>query len=92
MMRIVAALLVAITAGCAPRPAPAVIAPRIAPEVLADRLAQADRLAARGCYLCLKEAAAAYAALLGETHDHTARTAEEGYAAALLHLLIAAGA
>jgi tetratricopeptide (TPR) repeat protein len=74
MMRIVAALLVAITAGCAPRPARAVIAPRIAPEVLADRLARADRLAARGCYLCLKEAAAAYAALLGETHDATAVT------------------
>jgi len=53
---------------CAPRPVP-VAAPRIAPEVLATRLAEADRLAARGCYLCLKEAAAAYSSLLTESDD-----------------------
>ena len=57
-----------VTVGCAPRPVP-VAAPRIAPEVLAARLAEADRLAARGCYLCLKEAAAAYASLLTESDD-----------------------
>jgi tetratricopeptide (TPR) repeat protein len=45
------------------------VTPRIAPEVLAARLAEADRLASRGCYLCLKEAAAAYAALLADTDD-----------------------
>ena len=54
--------------GCTPRAVP-VVAPRIAPEVLAVRLAEADRLASRGCYLCLKEAAAAYHALLSETDD-----------------------
>ena len=57
-----------VTVGCAPRPVP-VAAPRIAPEVLAARLAEADRLASRGCYLCLKEAAAAYASLLTESDD-----------------------
>jgi len=39
------------------------------PEQLATRLAEADRLATRGCYLCLKEAAAAYAALLDLSDD-----------------------
>lgn len=67
-MRIGLGLLLCLSLACAPRPIH-VAAPRMAPEVLAERLAQADRLAARGCYLCLKEAAAAYAALLGETHD-----------------------
>jgi tetratricopeptide (TPR) repeat protein len=66
--RYLAFLALAVTLGCAPRPVP-VAAPRIAPEVLAARLSEADRLASRGCYLCLKEAAAAYAALLGETDD-----------------------
>ena len=37
--------------------------------MVAARLAEADRLASRGCYLCLKEAASAYAALLGESGD-----------------------
>lgn len=46
----------------------------MSPDELAARLAEADRLASRGCYLCLKEAAAAYAALLAETDDLTART------------------
>ena len=69
-MRIASAVVLLTTLACAPRPVP-VAAPRIAPEVLAARLAEADRLAARGCYLCLKEAAAAYAALLSETGDST---------------------
>jgi tetratricopeptide (TPR) repeat protein len=68
--RYVAFLALAITLGCAPRPVPVAI-PRLAPDVLAARLAEADRLATRGCYLCLKEAAAAYTALLGETDDRT---------------------
>ena len=72
-MRVVTAVVLAIAVGCTPRPAP-VVAPRMAPEVLAARLAEADRLASRGCYLCLKEAAAAYAAILVETDDRTALT------------------
>ena len=62
----------ALSLGCTPRPA-VVVAPRISPEVLAARLAEADGLASRGCYLCLKEAAAAYAALLAETDELTVR-------------------
>jgi tetratricopeptide (TPR) repeat protein len=38
-------------------------------EALAAGLGEADRLASRGCYLCLKEAAAAYAALLDLSDD-----------------------
>src|SRR5688500_11138957 len=41
----------------------------MSPVLLATQLAAADRLAARGCYLCLKEAAAAYAALLEQSDD-----------------------
>ena len=67
-MRPVTVIVLAFALGCAPRPAP-VVAPRIAPEVLAARLAEADRLASRGCYLCLKEAAAAYASLLADADD-----------------------
>jgi tetratricopeptide (TPR) repeat protein len=59
---------------CAPRLAP-IAAPRIPAEVLAVRLAEADRLASRGCYLCLKEAAAAYDALLADTDDARVLTA-----------------
>ena len=44
----------------------------MAPDVLAARLYEADQLASRGCYLCLKEAAAAYAAILADTDDRTA--------------------
>ena len=69
-MLVLAALIALVVGACTPRPAPVAV-PRIAPEVLAARLAEADRLASRGCYLCLKEAAAAYAALLGETDDRT---------------------
>ena len=57
---------------CTPRPVP-IAAPRIAPEVLAARLAEADRLASRGCYLCLKEAAAAYASLLADSDPPSPR-------------------
>jgi tetratricopeptide (TPR) repeat protein len=68
MLRLLAVVALALSLGCAPRPAP-VVAPRISPEVLASRLAEADRLASRGCYLCLKEAAAAYASLLADSDD-----------------------
>jgi tetratricopeptide (TPR) repeat protein len=62
------AIVLAGLLACAPRPAP-VAAPRITAEQLAVQLAEADRLASRGCYLCLKEAAAAYAALLALSDD-----------------------
>jgi hypothetical protein len=64
----IAVLALLAVAGCSPRPAP-IAAPRIPPEVLASRLSEADGLASRGCYLCLKEAAAAYAALLADSDD-----------------------
>jgi tetratricopeptide (TPR) repeat protein len=67
-MKIVIGLVLALSVGCAPRPVP-VVAPRITLEALATRLAEADRLASRGCYLCLKEAAAAYASLLADSDD-----------------------
>lgn len=70
-MRLVIVLALASAVACAPRATP-VVAPRITAEELTSRLAEADRLASRGCYLCLKEAAAAYAALLAETDDRTA--------------------
>jgi hypothetical protein len=68
-MRIVIGIVLGISLACAPRPAPIVAAARIAPEVLAARLAEADRLASSGCYLCLKEAAAAYAGLLADSDE-----------------------
>ncbi len=43
------------------------VAPAIAPEDLAARLAAADSLAAHGCYLCLRDAAAEYERLLALT-------------------------
>ena len=67
-MRVVACLFLVCIAGCTPPPA-RIIAPRITPEQLAVQLAEADRLASRGCYLCLKEAAAAYSALLTLSDD-----------------------
>ena len=67
-MRLAVALLLVSLAACGPPPAP-VVAPKITPEQLAIQLNQADRLASRGCYLCLKEAAAAYSALLALSDD-----------------------
>ena len=60
MLRRLALISLAWSLGCTPRPA-VVVAPRLPPEVVAARLAEADRLASHGCYLCLKEAGAAYA-------------------------------
>ncbi len=66
-----AAVAIVISApGCAPRSSASLAAVRIPAEVLAARLADADRLAARGCYLCLKEAAAAYSSLLDLSNDN----------------------
>jgi tetratricopeptide (TPR) repeat protein len=65
---IIIVLALVSSSGCRAGP-PAVVTPRIAPEVLASRLAEADRLASRGCYLCLKEAAAAYASVLAVSDD-----------------------
>ena len=73
MLRRFALVTVALSLGCGARPAP-IVAPRVAPDVLAARLAEADRLASRGCYLCLKEAAASYGALLAETDDQAVAT------------------
>ena len=67
-------MILAVSLACAPRVIPVVAPARLAPDVLAARLAEADRLALRGCYLCLKEAAAAYAALLAETDDQSVAT------------------
>jgi TonB family protein len=68
LMRMTPALVFAFGLSCATT-APPVVKPRISPEQLASRLAEADRLAAHGCYLCLKEAAAAYAALVDLSDD-----------------------
>jgi tetratricopeptide (TPR) repeat protein len=59
-----------------------------APGAINVRLAEADRLASRGCYLCLKEAAAAYEALL---HSPAADTLGQPLAAKALenYLMIA---
>ena len=70
--------MLVIAVGCATRTLPAVT--RLSPAELASRLTAAERLAARGCYLCLKEAAAAYAALLALSDDPIlARHALENY-------------
>ena len=74
MMRLFGGIALALSLACAPRPVP-IAPPRISPEALAARLADANRLAARGCYLCLKEAAAAYDALLADTDDARVLTA-----------------
>jgi tetratricopeptide (TPR) repeat protein len=68
-MRIFLIPVVVFSLACtAGRPMPET-APRISPDALAAGLAEADRMAARGCYLCLKEAAAAYAVLLERSSD-----------------------
>ena len=56
------------TLACASARSAAPVPPRV-PDTFAVRLAEADRLASRGCYLCLKEAAAAYSALLADSAD-----------------------
>jgi tetratricopeptide (TPR) repeat protein len=66
--RFASLLFLCALSACAPRPVPVAV-PRLSPDVLAARLSEADRLASRGCYLCLKEAAAAYAALLADSDD-----------------------
>jgi hypothetical protein len=66
--RYINVLVLTMSFGCAPRSVPVAV-PRIAPEVVAARLAEADRLASRGCYLCLKEAASAYASLVADSDD-----------------------
>jgi tetratricopeptide (TPR) repeat protein len=43
---------------------PALVSGRTPPAVIEARLAEADALAARGCYVCLQEAAEAYATLV----------------------------
>ena len=67
--------------GCATIPAkPAVTPPRISAEALAAGLIEADRIATRGCYLCLKEAAAAYDRLVQLSNDRVlAAKAFENY-------------
>jgi len=67
-MRSVAFLTLAASLACGPRNPP-LATPRISSEQLARQLAEADRLASRGCYLCLKEAAGAYVALLALSDD-----------------------
>lgn len=67
-MRLSAVAVLLTSVACSPRPAP-VATPRMTPQELASQLSEADRLASRGCYLCLKEAAAAYAALLEVSDD-----------------------
>ena len=67
-MRIIAVVFAGIGLACAVRPVPA-RTPGIPPDVVAARLSEADRLASRGCYLCLKEAAAAYGSLLDDSND-----------------------
>ena len=79
-MRSLASVILAASLACAPRTSPVAATPRIAPAELAARLAEADRLASRGCYLCLKEAASAYVALLALSDDPTlASRALENY-------------
>jgi tetratricopeptide (TPR) repeat protein len=61
------ALAAGLLAGCASLKIPPLdVTP---PEVIAARLADADGLASRGCYLCLKDAAAVYHELIGLTAD-----------------------
>lgn len=68
-MRLIAAFTIIWSLGCTAPLEPPTLLPRTSVEVLAARLAEADRLAVRGCYLCLKEAAAAYAPLLDLSDD-----------------------
>jgi tetratricopeptide (TPR) repeat protein len=73
-LRTLLALVVLCAAACVST-RPATLDPsRRSPAVFAERLAEADRLASRGCYLCLKEAASAYAELLQESDDRVLLT------------------
>jgi hypothetical protein len=65
-MKYAAALFVAaLGVSCASNPpVQPSAAPLTSPALLEVRLAEADALAARGCYVCLEEAAAAYSKLL----------------------------
>jgi len=69
MKAVVVLMMIVWGAGCATTRLGAPVVPRISAEVLAARLAEAELLADRGCYLCLKEAAAAYALLLDLSDD-----------------------
>ena len=69
MGRVISFVALAGCLSCVTTRIPAPPAPRLSPVEVAERLAEADRLAARGCYLCLKEAAAAFAGLLDDTDD-----------------------
>src|SRR5438874_1583167 len=65
-MRLLGVLAMALAAGaCASNPArTVVVAPAISPAEVEARLGEADALAARGCYVCLREASGAYFNLL----------------------------
>ena len=80
-MRAIPALVILFGLACATaHPGPSSAAPRTPVDLVAVDLAEADRLAARGCYLCLKEAAAAYAGLLARSRDpRIARKALENH-------------
>lgn len=68
-MKTLLVLGVLCTLSCAGRRPAEIAPPRLTPAAFADRFAEADRLASRGCYLCLKEAATAYADLLEDSDD-----------------------
>lgn len=80
-MRGVPALALVCSLACATtRPGLPAATERVSPAVLAARLAEADALAARGCYLCLREAAAAYEPLLEASNEPAVvRKALENY-------------
>jgi tetratricopeptide (TPR) repeat protein len=83
-MRAVIAVAIGILTGCATVPPSTPNVAAVATAALAARIEEADLLAARGCYLCLKEAAAAYTTLLLGSEDAVlARKALEN------HLMIA---
>jgi len=60
-----AAVAISLAAACTlkPRARPALV-PGLSPEAVRTRLAAADALAARGCYLCLRDASEAYQTLV----------------------------
>jgi tetratricopeptide (TPR) repeat protein len=65
MRRLCLLAIALVASACASNPARKVaVAPGISPAQLEARLAAADALAARGCYLCLREASGAYLSLI----------------------------